>query len=64
MWAWYGYEGPNYTHMKDGQKLLTALSKASPVPVYVRTHNLFTTGEGTPALKWGSTNACGDCRRA
>ena len=32
----------------------------SPVPVYVRTHNLFTTGDGTPALKWGSSNACGD----
>ena len=29
----------------------------SPVPVYVRAHNLLTTGDGTPALKWGSTNA-------
>ena len=57
MWAWFGYDEPNYTYMKDGQKLLTALSKASPVPVYVRTHNLLTTGDGTPALKWGSTNA-------
>jgi xylan 1,4-beta-xylosidase len=27
------------------------------VPVYVRTHNLLTTGDGSPALKWGSTNA-------
>jgi xylan 1,4-beta-xylosidase len=27
------------------------------VPVYVRAHNLLTTGDGTPALKWGSTNA-------
>jgi len=26
------------------------------VPVYVRTHNLLTSGDGTPALKWGSTN--------
>ena len=25
--------------------------------VYFRTHNLLTTGDGTPALKWGSTNA-------
>ena len=24
---------------------------------YFRTHNLLTTGDGTPALKWGSTNA-------
>lgn len=25
--------------------------------VHVRAHNLLTTGDGTPALKWGSTNA-------
>ena len=25
--------------------------------VYFRAHNLLTTGDGTPALKWGSTNA-------
>ncbi len=57
IWAWFGYDEPNYTYMKDGQKLLTDLSKISPVPVYVRTHNLLTSGDGTPALKWGSTNA-------
>jgi xylan 1,4-beta-xylosidase len=57
IWAWFGYDEPNYTYMKDGQKLLTDLSKLSPVPVFVRTHNLLTTGDGTPALKWGSTNA-------
>jgi xylan 1,4-beta-xylosidase len=57
VWAWFGYDEPNYTYMKDGQKLLTELSKLSPVPVFVRTHNLLTTGDGTPALKWGSTNA-------
>ena len=27
------------------------------MPVYIRAHNLLTTGDGTPALKWGSTNA-------
>ena len=57
IWAWFGYDEPNYTYMKDGQKLLTELSKLSPVPVFVRTHNLLTTGDGTPGLKWGSTNA-------
>ena len=57
IWAWFGYDEPNYTYMKDGQKLLTDLSKLSPVPVYVRVHNLLTTGDGTPGLKWGSTNA-------
>jgi xylan 1,4-beta-xylosidase len=57
VWAWFGYDEPNYTYMKDGQKLLTELAALSPVPVYVRAHNLLTTGDGTPALKWGSTNA-------
>ncbi|MFW0718450.1 GH39 family glycosyl hydrolase [Pedobacter sp. N23S346] len=57
IWAWFGYDEPNYTYMKDGQKLLTDLSKLSPVPIYVRAHNLLTSGDGTPALKWGSTNA-------
>jgi xylan 1,4-beta-xylosidase len=57
VWAWFGYDEPNYTYMKDGRKLLSELSAMSPVPVYVRTHNLLTSGDGIPALKWGSTNA-------
>ena len=57
VWAWFGYDEPNYTYMKDGRKLLTEISELSPVPVYVRAHNLLSTGGGTPALKWGSTNA-------
>jgi xylan 1,4-beta-xylosidase len=57
VWAWFGYDEPNYTYMKDGKKLLSELAAFSSVPVYVRTHNLLTTGNGTPALKWGSTNA-------
>jgi len=56
-WAWFGYDEPNYTTMKDGKKLLSELSALSPVPVYVRAHNLLTTGDGTASLKWGSTNA-------
>ena len=56
IWAWFGYDEPNYTYMKNGKKLLGELAELSPVPVYVRTHNLMTTGDGTPALKWGSTN--------
>nr|WP_240347984.1 beta-xylosidase [Longitalea arenae] len=43
--------------MKDGKKLLSELAALSPVPVYVRAHNLLTSGDGKPALKWGSTNA-------
>lgn len=57
IWAWFGYDEPNYTYMKDGKKLLTELSEMSYTPVNVRVHNLLTTGDGTPALKWGSTNA-------
>ncbi|MDH6313664.1 xylan 1,4-beta-xylosidase [Parabacteroides sp. PFB2-10] len=57
IWAWFGYDEPNYTYMKDGKKLLTELAELSYTPVFVRAHNLLTTGDGTAALKWGSTNA-------
>src|SRR5262249_21347492 len=57
IWSFFGYDEPNYTYMKDGKKLLSELAALSPTPVYVRTHNLLTTGDGTAALKWGSTNA-------
>lgn len=57
IWSFFGYDEPNYTYMKDGKKLLSELAALSPVPVFVRTHNLLTTGDGTAALKWGSTNA-------
>ncbi len=56
IWAWFGYDEPNYTYMKDGTKLLTEIAALSPVPVYVRAHNLMNTGDGVAALKWGSTN--------
>lgn len=56
IWAWFGYDEPNYTYMKDGKKLLSEIAALSPVPVYVRAHNLMTSGDGTPALKWGSTD--------
>jgi len=56
IWAWFGYDEPNYTYMKDGKKLLSEIAALSPVPVYIRAHNLMTSGDGTPALKWGSTD--------
>ena len=56
LWAWFGYDEPNYTYMKDGRKLLSEIADLSPVPVYVRAHNLMTTGDGKAAFKWGSTN--------
>ena len=56
-WTFFGYDEPNYTYAKNGRKLLRALSAASPSPVYIRTHNLLTSGDGAASLKWGSTNA-------
>ena len=57
MYAYFGYDEPNYTYMKDGKKLIGELQALSPVPVEIRAHHLLVTGDGTPALKWGSTNA-------
>lgn len=56
IWAWFGYDEPNYTYMEDGKKLLSELAALSRVPVNVRAHNLMTSGDGSPALKWGSSN--------
>ena len=55
VWRFFGYDEPNYTYMKDGLKLLSQLSSLGPHRVFIRTHNLLTSGDGRPALKWGST---------
>lgn len=57
IWRYFGADEPNYATMKDGQKLLGQLGELAPKRVYFRAHNLLTSGDGTPALKWGSTNA-------
>jgi xylan 1,4-beta-xylosidase len=57
IWRYFGADEPNYAYMKDGKKLLKAIGDLGPQTEYFRTHNLLTTGDGTPALKWGSTNA-------
>ena len=44
----FGYDEPNYTYMKDGEKLLSEIAALSPVPVYVRTHSLLVSGDGIP----------------
>lgn len=56
-WRFFGADEPNYATMKDGKKLLSELGALDPGHVYFRAHNLLTTGDGVPALKWGSTNA-------
>ncbi len=55
IWAWFGYDEPNYTTAPNGKKLLSDIAALSPVPVHVRAHNLMTSGDGSYALKWGST---------
>jgi xylan 1,4-beta-xylosidase len=56
VWGYFGYDEPNYTYAPNGRKLLRELAALSPQPVYVRVHNLLTTGDGSASLKWGSTN--------
>jgi xylan 1,4-beta-xylosidase len=56
IWNFFGYDEPNHTYAPDGKKLLREMAALSPTPVYVRVHNLFTSGDGSASLKWGSTN--------
>ncbi len=53
---WFGYDESNYTTMQYGRQLLGELHDLSPVPVYIRAHHLFTSGDGVASLKWSSTN--------
>lgn len=57
IWAFFGADEPNYATMRDGRRLLAELGALRPGGVWFRTHNLLNTGDGVPALKWGSTNA-------
>jgi xylan 1,4-beta-xylosidase len=57
IYSYFGYDEPNYTYGANGKKLLGELAELSPVRTSIRTHHLLITGDGTPAMKWGSTNA-------
>src|SRR6516162_10856921 len=57
IYAFFGYDEPNYTYTKNGSKLVGELAALTDTPVFLRTHFLLATGDGTPGLKWGSTNA-------
>jgi len=57
IWRYFGADEPNYATMKDGQKLLSQLGELAPGRMYFRAHNLLCSGDGTPAFKWGSSNA-------
>jgi xylan 1,4-beta-xylosidase len=57
IWRFFGADESNYAYMTYGKKLIADQGKLAPKRVYFRAHNLLTSGDGTPALKWGSTNA-------
>ncbi len=57
IYAYFGYDEPNYTYAPNGRKLIGELADLSPVTVEIRAHHLLVTGDGAAALKWGSTNA-------
>ncbi len=56
VWPFHGYDEINYTTTPEGSALLGTIAAAQSAPVHVRSHFLFNTGDGTPAMKWGSTN--------
>jgi hypothetical protein len=56
-WRYFGADEPNYATTDAGGKLLAEIGALAPGEVYLRAHNLLTSGDGRPALKWGSTNA-------
>ena len=56
VWPFYGYDEVNYTTDPEGKALLATIAAAHTAPVRVRSHFLLNTGDGTPAMKWGSTN--------
>jgi xylan 1,4-beta-xylosidase len=56
IWPFHGYDEINYTTTAEGKALLGAIAAAHSAPVHVRSHFLLNTGDGTPAMKWGSTN--------
>ena len=56
IYRFFGADEPNYATMKDGRNLLGELGQLGAPQAYFRTHSLLVTGDGTPALKWGSTN--------
>ena len=56
VYNWFGYDEANYSTAPNGRKLLRELHDLGAVPVYLRVHHLFTSGNGTPELKWSSTN--------
>lgn len=56
IWNYFGYDEAGTTLTSEGQHLLGELNKLSEDPISIRVHHLLTSGDGTLALKWSSTN--------
>jgi xylan 1,4-beta-xylosidase len=57
VWQYYGYDECNYTTTRGARELMKTLASINPEPAYLRQHFLLVSGDGTPSLKWGSTNS-------
>jgi xylan 1,4-beta-xylosidase len=56
IWSYFGYDEAGTTLTREGRDLLDKLNAFSPEPIRIRVHHLLTSGDGTLALKWSSTN--------
>ena len=57
IWNYFGYDEALTTLTREGKHLLGELNGLSETePVRIRVHHLHTSGDGTLALKWSSTN--------
>ncbi len=56
IYRFFGADEPNYTYMEDGLALLREIGRLGAPQEFFRAHSMMVTGDGTPALKWGSTN--------
>ncbi len=58
IWNYFGYDEAGTTLTSEGIHLLNEVNKLSDKdPIRIRVHHLLTSGDGTLALKWSSTNA-------
>jgi xylan 1,4-beta-xylosidase len=56
IWNYFGYDEAGTTLTREGRHLLGELNQLSAEPIRIRVHHLLTSGDGTLALKWSSTN--------
>jgi xylan 1,4-beta-xylosidase len=56
IWNYFGYDEAGTTLTREGRDLLAKLNALSDEPIHIRVHHLLTSGDGTLALKWSSTN--------